>query len=85
MTEPRFAAQLQSPPPVVRDLDAPIREACEAAGPLWEPGGRHFEKARGIVARKLKWKSENVMAWEVRSYLRIDRPAWAEREGLVIP
>ena len=28
-----------------------------------------FEKARRAVARELGWKVENVMDWEVRSYL----------------
>lgn len=82
---PRFSAQMESARASFPDRDAPTREACERAGPLWQRDGKHFEKARGIVARKLGWRSENVMDWEVRSYFRQDRPAWVEREGLVQP
>lgn len=36
---------------------------------LPEPGSEAFERCRRVVARKLKWKPENVMDWEVRSYI----------------
>lgn len=38
---------------------------------LAEPGSPAFERCRCAVARKLKWKPENVMDWEVRSYIRM--------------
>lgn len=38
---------------------------------LAEPGSPVFERCRRAVARELKWKPENVMDWEVRSYIRI--------------
>ena len=72
-------------PTPLPDYDAPIRAACEAAGPKWQRDGKHFERARAVVARKLGWKSADVMDWEVRSYFRIDRPAWVQREGLTLP
>lgn len=34
-----------------------------------EPGSKAFERCRRIVARKLKWKAENVMDCEVRWYI----------------
>jgi hypothetical protein len=83
---PRAAAQMESQPyPDWRLKLQPMRLACEAAGPEWEVDGKHFEMARGKVARILHWKRENVMDWEVLSYLQMERPAWAERAGLVFP
>ena len=38
---------------------------------LAEPGSEAFERCRRIVARERKWKPENVMDWEVRSYIRM--------------
>lgn len=35
-----------------------------------EPGSEAFERCRRIVARKLRWKVENVMDMEVRWYIR---------------
>lgn len=34
------------------------------------PGSEAFERCRRNVARKLRWKVENVMDWEVRSYIK---------------
>ena len=48
-----------------------ITDAAAFADPAWEPGGKHFEKARRAVARELKWEVGNVLDWEVRSYLRM--------------
>lgn len=44
---------------------------------LPKPGSETFERCRKIVARKLRWKVENVMDWEVRSYMleQIDKEA----------
>lgn len=82
-TAPRPEAQFEpAKHPAPPDKDAPVRALCEAAGPLWTRGGKHFERARRIVAGKLGWRSADVLDWEVRSYLRMDRPAWADRAGL---
>lgn len=51
----------------------------------WEPEGSAFEKARRIVARKLRWKADQVLDWEVDSYLTMDRPAWAQRHDPPCP
>jgi hypothetical protein len=42
-----------------------------------EPGSKAFERCRRIIARKLKWKAENVMNEEVRWYIleQIDNEA----------
>lgn len=34
-----------------------------------EPGSKAFERCRRAIARKLKWKAENVMDCEVRWYI----------------
>lgn len=46
------------------------RERIETTEDLLpKPGSKEFERARRAVARELKWDVENVMNWEVRSYL----------------
>ncbi len=42
-----------------------------------QPGSEAFERCRQAVARKLKWKPENVMDCEVRWYIleQIDHQA----------
>lgn len=35
----------------------------------WDRDSKEFRRARGTVARILKWQPANVMDWEVRSYL----------------
>lgn len=45
-------------------------------GPEWEPGGTEFEAARASTAKALTklarvdWPTDEVMDWEVRSWLR---------------
>lgn len=45
-------------------------------GPEWEPGGAQFEAARVATAKaltrlaKVDWPADQVMDWEVRSWLR---------------
>lgn len=34
-----------------------------------EPGSKAFERCRRAIAKKLKWKAENVMNCEVRWYI----------------
>lgn len=61
-----------------------MEKIVKDAGPDWDPhnDGRHFVKARAVVARKLGWCVDSVMPWEVISYLRLDRPPWASRAGI---
>lgn len=45
-------------------------------GPEWEPGGAEFEAARASTAKaisklaKVSWPADQVLDWEVRSWLR---------------